>query len=92
MDTKKLTAPGTIISTATQRAAPSNISWDMNKVLTPRGAEKRQHDVQVEQANAEIKAKRQRLSQWLGVSILIINFNLAVITSSCCYNVVSWRD
>ena len=80
-DTKKLTVPGTLISTATQRAAPSSISWDMNKVLTPRGAEKRQHDMQVEQAHAEIKAKRQRLSQWLGVSIIIINFNLAIITS-----------
>ena len=80
-DSKRLTVPGTIISTATQRAAPSSISWDMKKVLTPRGSEKRQHDMQVEQAHAEIKAKRQRLSQWLGVSLIIINFNLAVITS-----------
>ena len=29
-------------------------------------------DLQVEQAQAEIKAKRQRLSQWLSVSIYII--------------------
>ena len=39
---------GTVISTMTPRAAPSSISWDMNKVLTPRDVEKRQHDVQVE--------------------------------------------
>ena len=67
-DTKRVTVP---ISTTNSRAAPCSVSWNLNKLLTPRttGAEKRPCDLQVEQAQVEMEAKRQRLSQWLGVSI-----------------------
>ena len=53
------------------KAAPCSVSWNMNKLLASSSsdAEKRPRDLQVEQAQAEIKAKRQRLTQWLSVSI-----------------------
>ena len=70
-ETKKATVPTSTTSTTNPRAAPCSVSWDMNKVLKPRatGTEKRPFDLQVEEAQVEMKAKRQRLSQWLGVSI-----------------------
>ena len=70
-DTKRVTVPISTTSTTNPRAAPCSVSWNMNKLLTPRatGAEKRPCDLQVEQAHVEMEAKRQRLSQWLGVSI-----------------------
>ena len=70
-ETKKTTVPGSETSTIKPRAAPRSVSWDMNKLLTPKttDAEKRPCDLLVEQAQADIKAKRQRLSQWLSVSI-----------------------
>ena len=70
-ETKKTTVPRSETSTIKPRAAPSSVSWDMNKLMTPKttDAEKRPCDLLVEQAQAEIKAKRQRLSQWLSVSI-----------------------
>ena len=69
-DTKRVTVPISTTSTTKPRAAPCSVSWNMNKLLTPRntGAEKRLCDLQVEQAQVEMEAKRQRLSQWLGVS------------------------
>ena len=70
-DTKRITEPFATTSTTSSRAAPCSVSWNMNKLLTPRttGAEKRPRDLQVEQAQVEMEAKHQRLSQWLGVSI-----------------------
>ena len=70
-ETKKTTVPGSETSTIKPTAAPSSVSWDMNKLLTPKstGTGKRPCDLLVEQAQAEIKAKRQRLSKWLSVSI-----------------------
>ena len=71
-DTKSVTVPISTTSTTSTtkpRAAPCSVSWNMNKLLTPRTAEKRSCDLQVEQAQVEMEAKRQRLSQWLGVSI-----------------------
>ena len=70
-ETKKTTVPRSEISTIKPRAAPRSVSWDMNKLLTPKAtdADKRPSDLLVEQAQADIKAKRQRLSQWLSVSI-----------------------
>ena len=70
-DTKRVTVPISTTSTTNSRAAPCSVSWNLNKLLTPRttGAEKRPCDLQVEQAQVEMEAKRQRLSQWLGVSI-----------------------
>ena len=70
-DTKRVTVPISTTSTTNSRAAPCSVSWNLNKLLTPRttGAEKRPCDLQVEQAKVEMEAKRQRLSQWLGVSI-----------------------
>ena len=70
-DTKRITVPISTTSTTNRRAAPCSVSWNMNKLLTPRatGAEKRPCDLQVEQAQVEMEAKRLRLSQWLGVSI-----------------------
>ena len=69
--TKKATEPTSTTSTTNPRAAPCSVSWNMDKLLTPRarGTEKRPFDLQVEQAQVEMEAKRQRLSQWLGVSI-----------------------
>ena len=63
--------PSSTTSTTKPKAAPCSASWNMNKLLIQQstGVEKRPHDQQVEQAQAEIKAKRQRLSQWLSVSI-----------------------
>ena len=70
--------PSSTTSTTKPKAAPCSVSWNMNKLLlqTSTGAEKRPYDQQVEQAQAEIKAKRQRLSQWLSVSIyrILIHF------------------
>ena len=70
-DTKRITVPISTTSTTNSRAAPCSVSLNMNKLLTSRatGAEKRPFDLQVEQAQVEMEAKRQRLSQWLGVSI-----------------------
>ena len=70
-DIKKVTEPISTTSTIKPRAAPCSVSWNMNKFLAPRttGAEKKPRDLQVEQAQLEMKAKRQRPSQWLGVSI-----------------------
>ena len=70
-ETKKTTVPRSETSTTKSRAAPSSVSLCMNKILTPKttDAEKRPCDLLVEQAQADIKAKRQRLSQWLSVSI-----------------------
>ena len=70
-ETKKTTVPSSETSTIKPRAAPRSVSWDMNKLLTPKttDAEKIPSDLLVEQAQADIKAKRQRLSQWLSVSI-----------------------
>ena len=70
-ETKKTIVPRSETSTIKPRAAPSSVSWDMNKLLIPKttDAEKRPCDLLVEQAQADIKAKRQRLSQWLSVSI-----------------------
>ena len=70
-ETMKTTVPRSETSTIKPRAAPSSVSWDMNKLLTPKtiDAEKIPCDLLVEQAQADIKAKRQRLSQWLSVSI-----------------------
>ena len=70
-ETKKTTVPRSETSTIKTRAAPSSVSWDMNKLLTPNAtdAERIPCDLLVEQAQADIKAKRQRLSQWLSVSI-----------------------
>ena len=70
-DNKRITVPISTTYTTNSRAAPCSVSWNMNKLLAPRatGAEKRPCDLQVEQAQVEIEAKRQRLSQWLGVSI-----------------------
>ena len=76
-ETKKTTMPRSEVSTIKSRAAPRSVSWDMNKLLTPKStdAEKKPCDLLVEQAQADIKAKRQRLSQWLSVSLQYINFN-----------------
>ena len=70
-ETKKTTVPRSETSTIKPRAAPRSVSWDMNKLLTPKStdAEKKPCVLLVEQAQADIKAKRQRLSQWLSVSI-----------------------
>ena len=70
--------PSSTTSITKPNAAPCSVSWNMNnKLLIQKstGAEKRPRDLQVEQAQAEIKAKRQRLSQWLSVSIYRIHIH-----------------
>ena len=69
--------PSSTTSTTKPKSAPCSVSWNMNKLLTSSSsdAEKRPCDLQVEQAQAEIKAKRQRLSQWLSVSIYRIHIH-----------------
>ena len=70
--------PSSTTSTTKPKAAPCSVSWNMNKLLIQKstGAEKRPYDQQVEQAQAEIEAKRQRLTQWLSVSIYTLYIHI----------------
>ena len=69
--------PSSTTSITKPKAAPCSVSWNMNNLLVQKStsAEKRPCDLQVEQAQAEITAKRQRLSQWLSVSIYSIHIH-----------------
>ena len=69
--------PSSTTSTTKPKAAPCSVSWNMNTLLIQKstGVEKRSYNQQVEQAQAEIKAKRQRLAQWLSVSIYRIHIH-----------------
>ena len=71
-DSNKATAFSDLKATSKPRTASTHVSWDMNKVLAPRLAEKRPRDVLDEQAQDEMNAKRQRLAQWLGSCVSII--------------------
>ena len=71
-ETKKAKASDELKATTKSRTAPTSVSWDMNKVLAPRAAEKRPRDILDECVQDEMNAKRQRLAQWLGSCVSII--------------------
>ena len=73
-ETKKATTPNNLKATSKHRTALTNVSWNMNKIVTPRASEKRPRDVLDERVQDEMNAKRQRLTQWLDSCVSIILF------------------